>query len=176
MTTTTYYEGLNQRLLHAVPLSARRILEVGCGSGRLAEALKQQQPRRFVCGVELNPAAAAIAASRLDRVWCGDVAEVLQTMDEGHFDCVVFGDVLEHLPDPAEVLRLARRALIQPDILPPAIHIYCLVSRPGDDSRCRQHKAVVRLDRVSAAAPARSCDLRSPDQRARQAPRRPPAT
>ena len=97
MTTTTYYNGLNQRLLYAVPLSARRILEVGCGSGRLAEALKQQQPTRVVCGVELNPAAAAIATSRLDRVWCGDVAEVLQTMDEGHFDCVVFGDVLEHL-------------------------------------------------------------------------------
>ena len=113
MTTTTYYEGLNQRLLNAVPLSARRILEVGCGSGRLADALKQQQPARFVCGVELNPAAAAIAAFRLDRVWCGDVAEVLQTMDEGHFDCVVFGDVLEHLPDPAEVLRLARRVLNQ---------------------------------------------------------------
>ena len=67
MTTTTYYEGLNQRLLNAVPLSARRILEVGCGGGRLAEALKQQQPARFVCGVELNPAAAAIAAPRLGR-------------------------------------------------------------------------------------------------------------
>ena len=67
MTTTTYYEALTQGLLHAVPLSERRVLEVGSGSGRLAEALKQQQPRRFVCGVELNPAAAAIAESRLDR-------------------------------------------------------------------------------------------------------------
>ena len=67
MTTTTYYEALNQGLLHAVPLSERRVLEVGSGSGRLAEALKQLQPARFVCGVALNPAAAAIAAPRLGR-------------------------------------------------------------------------------------------------------------
>jgi 2-polyprenyl-3-methyl-5-hydroxy-6-metoxy-1,4-benzoquinol methylase len=101
-----YFGGLNGELLRAVPSGALRILEVGCAAGRLGEALKRiGPPGREVFGIELNEAAAAQAALRLDHVYSLDVARSDPPLELGSLDCMLFGDVLEHLPDPLAVLR-----------------------------------------------------------------------
>ena len=41
-----YYEFVRQELLALIPNSARRVLDVGCGAGRLGEALKARQTAR----------------------------------------------------------------------------------------------------------------------------------
>ena len=69
----SYYAGCNENLLRAVPPDARRVLEVGCGEGRLGAALKRQDPTRTVLGVEREPEVAARAAEHLDRVFRLDV-------------------------------------------------------------------------------------------------------
>src|SRR6266852_5468474 len=69
----TYYTGCNEALLRAVPATARRILDVGCGEGLLGARLKEQQPGCTVFGVERESAIAAQAAARLDRVFPLDV-------------------------------------------------------------------------------------------------------
>ena len=66
---SSYYSGCNVPLLRAVPPEARRILEVGCALGHLGAALKHGRPDRTVFGIELQPAVAASAAERLDRVF-----------------------------------------------------------------------------------------------------------
>src|SRR4051812_43099206 len=91
----SYYAGCNRALLRAVPADARTILDVGCAEGRLGAALKVDRPDRVVYGVEREPAVAARAAGRLDRVWTLDVAADDLPLGPGTLDCILFGDVLE---------------------------------------------------------------------------------
>jgi SAM-dependent methyltransferase len=100
-----YYAGLNRQLLEAVPRDALTVLEVGCAEGRLGGALKDLEPRRRVLGIERVAAVAARAAARLDRVFTLDVEREAPDLAPGSVDCILFGDVLEHLVDPLGALR-----------------------------------------------------------------------
>jgi SAM-dependent methyltransferase len=106
-----YYDGFNEHLLAAVPERARRILEVGCARGRLGYECKRQDPSRYVAGVELDADAALAAKERLDDVFVLDVQAEVPPVDSAGFDCLIFGDVLEHLVDPEDVLRRYRQLL-----------------------------------------------------------------
>ena len=94
-------------LLELIPRSAHRVLDVGCGAGRLGEALKARQ-RAEVVGIELSPAAARRAEPRLDRVLVGDVERMDLNFAPKTFDCIVCGDVLEHLRAPERFLGRVR--------------------------------------------------------------------
>jgi hypothetical protein len=63
-----------------------------------------------VTGIEKDPDAAARAESRLGRVIRADASEALAALSkEGQlFDAFLFADILEHLEDPVEAMRLAR--------------------------------------------------------------------
>jgi SAM-dependent methyltransferase len=100
------YEGDRPEVRALVPPAARRVLDLGCAGGALGAGVKRRGPGIEVVGVELDPAYAAAAAGRLDRVVEGDVAAVVASPgDLGRFDCIVAADVLEHLVDPWEVVR-----------------------------------------------------------------------
>ncbi len=99
------YENPRPELQARVPGDARRILDLGCSSGALGAALKTRQDCH-VLGVERDPDYAARAQEHLDQVLVAD----LETLDFTHLpevDCLVCGDVLEHLVDPWRVLRAA---------------------------------------------------------------------
>ena len=104
-----YYAGCNERLARAVPADARRVLEVGCGEGRLGALLKTMLPGREVFGIEREPAAASVAESHLDRVFTLDVEGDDPSLEAGSIDVLLYGDVLEHLIDPLAVLQRHRR-------------------------------------------------------------------
>jgi 2-polyprenyl-3-methyl-5-hydroxy-6-metoxy-1,4-benzoquinol methylase len=103
----SYFEHARPELLALIPGTARKVLDVGCGAGRLGEAVKARQAAEVV-GIEQNEAAARAARGRLDRVLVGDVETMAFDFAPGSFDAVVCGDVLEHLRDPGRFLRLAR--------------------------------------------------------------------
>jgi 2-polyprenyl-3-methyl-5-hydroxy-6-metoxy-1,4-benzoquinol methylase len=91
-----------------IPARARWVLDIGCGHGRLGQRLREGGRR--VIGIEPDWTMARVAARRLDLVLPGTAEEVLPAL--GHrVDCIILADVLEHLPDPAAVLRRCRRAL-----------------------------------------------------------------
>jgi 2-polyprenyl-3-methyl-5-hydroxy-6-metoxy-1,4-benzoquinol methylase len=101
------YETARPDIQALVPPTARSVLDVGCASGALGEALKAHGAERVV-GIELDPELAADARGRLDDVVEGDVAAVLSEPGGlGSFDCVIAADVLEHLADPWAALRHA---------------------------------------------------------------------
>ncbi|MBF0271300.1 MAG: methyltransferase domain-containing protein [Magnetococcales bacterium] len=108
-----YYEGINVHLLNQVPATAGRILEIGCGAGALGACVKERMPGVVYHGLELDPEAASSAAARLDRVFVGSIESDLLSQVEAGYDCIVFGDVLEHLYDPLTALRRVR-PLLQP--------------------------------------------------------------
>jgi predicted RNA methylase len=69
----TYPDQPNADLLDRVPLTARIILDVGCGTGSLGAAYRRLNPRALLLGIEQDGQAAAIAAHRLDHVAAVDV-------------------------------------------------------------------------------------------------------
>lgn len=91
----------------------RDVCEFGCGAGGMTRALSEIGCN--VVGVEIDPIAAELARSAADHVVVGDVAtmDLAAELGEGRFDVLVFGDVLEHLPDPLAALR-ATRSLLRP--------------------------------------------------------------
>ncbi len=111
-----YYGNVNPDLLAWMPLSAGRVLELGCGEGALAAAYKARNPRAHYTAVELHGPAAAVARGRVDRLHEGDFAalDLAELAADGPFDLAVMGDVLEHMADPWAVLRRLRE-LLAPD-------------------------------------------------------------
>jgi 2-polyprenyl-3-methyl-5-hydroxy-6-metoxy-1,4-benzoquinol methylase len=102
------YESARPEIVGLVPAGARRVLDLGCSTGWLAAALKERGEVEVV-GIEREPAYAALADERCDRVVVGDVEDV--PPDLGRFDCLVAADVLEHLVDPWTALESYARLL-----------------------------------------------------------------
>lgn len=101
--------GSRGRIFRAIPRGSR-VLDVGCDTGRMGEALRRDLDCE-VHGIEADAAAAAQAATRLDRVVVRSVDSAQALADFTGFDFVLFLDVLEHLYDPWSVLDGARQAL-----------------------------------------------------------------
>lgn len=81
------------------------VLDVGCSSGYLLEYLERRKGCRCV-GIEPDPSAARRASSLGFEVMCAPADEALGAIDPTRsFDFIVFGDVLEHMMEPLQVLR-----------------------------------------------------------------------
>lgn len=107
-----YPDIANTELLTRIPLSARVVLDVGCATGALGAAYRRFNPRARLLGIDSNPEAASLAAQRLDEVAMVDVEEQPLPFDlPGGIDCLVYGDVIEHLRDPWWVLAEQAEAL-----------------------------------------------------------------
>lgn len=102
---SNYYDGLNQKLLAAIPADAKHVLELGCANGRLGQRFKELHPGVSWWGVEMSAEAAATAAQHLDRVVQIDLDRADLAQLEGGFDTIVIGDLLEHVRDPARLLE-----------------------------------------------------------------------
>lgn len=101
---------MNDKLLAQVPENARRILDVGCGSGDFGAALKARQ-ECDVTGIELDEETAQQAFTCIDQVVVGDVTHIAPLLPRGHYDAIVLGDVVEHLVDPVPVLEALKLSL-----------------------------------------------------------------
>lgn len=103
-----YYEGLNEKLFAAIPPS-RKVLELGCAAGRLGELYKKLHPQATWMGVDHNAEALQQAARRLDGTFQMNLDEASFDGVGDGYDCVVMGDLLEHLKEPEKLLEnLAR--------------------------------------------------------------------
>lgn len=84
-----------------------RILDVGCAAGDFL--ILASRAGFEVQGVEMNPDTAALARAAGIPVEIGALEEA--PLREGSFDIVHLGDVIEHVSDPASLVRQARRML-----------------------------------------------------------------
>lgn len=90
----------------------KRVLEFGCASGFVSRALRDRGCQ--VVGVEIDPEFASLAKEFCEEVVIGD-AETLDleaALGDRTFEVAIFGDVLEHLTDPLQMLRRVRKWLV----------------------------------------------------------------
>ncbi len=97
-------------------LDGRRVADVGCGGGILAEALARSGAR--VCAIDMAPDSLEVARlhlleSGLDIDYRCLTAEGLAAEMPGAFDVVTCMELLEHVPDPASLIAACAR-LVRP--------------------------------------------------------------
>ena len=97
-------------------LAGKDVLDVGCGGGILAEAMAQRGAT--VTGIDMGEAPLAVA--RLHQLESGVevdyqqcTAEEMAELHPARFDVVTCMEMLEHVPDPASVIR-ACATLVKP--------------------------------------------------------------
>jgi len=82
-----------------------RVLDVGCGDGLFIAFLRKRGWDSW--GAELSETACRYAVNELllekDKVLCGDFLKI--SLPGSYFDLITLFDVLEHMPDPATVLK-----------------------------------------------------------------------
>lgn len=108
-TRPDYVDGERPPLLKLIPKGITTALDIGCNQGGFGAALKRSHGCE-VWGVEPDGHSAAIALSKLDHV-VEDYFHARNPIPDGYFDLITFNDSLEHMPDPAAALQLARRKL-----------------------------------------------------------------
>jgi SAM-dependent methyltransferase len=86
-----------------------RLLDVGCGAGANAEAIKQAFPVAQYLGIEPNARAAELAREVMDDVFLGALEQWLALAQRQPYDAVILSDVVEHVADPVAFLRQLTR-------------------------------------------------------------------
>jgi len=94
---------------------ALRVLELGCGTGINLFELAERYPNLTGVGYDLNRDSITIASQTARRLFPGRLTfattDICKADIPGGFDLVLLADVLEHVPNPAEVMRKAAAAV-----------------------------------------------------------------
>lgn len=107
------YSATREELLPFVPATARRILDVGCGTGGFGRSLRAHRPGLELWGIEPEPAAAAAAREVYDFVHEGFFPDERLELPPTYFDTVLMLDVLEHMMEPEAALAGARHLMTE---------------------------------------------------------------
>ena len=99
-----------------VPLAGKRVVDVGCGGGILAESIAKKGAT--VTGIDLSEKALKVAdlhslESGVPVRYEYISAEDLAAREPGQYDVVTCMEMLEHVPDPAAVVK-ACATLVKP--------------------------------------------------------------
>jgi 2-polyprenyl-3-methyl-5-hydroxy-6-metoxy-1,4-benzoquinol methylase len=103
--------GGHAKLLRLVG-EGKRVLDIGCSSGYLARPLVQRGC--IVIGIEQDAEAAEAAREVCAEVLVGDAETMELPLDQGSFDVLLCGDLIEHLRDPERFLARIR-PLLRPE-------------------------------------------------------------
>lgn len=85
------------------------VLDVGCATGAVAERLKKIGCT--VVGLELDPEAVKIAKKHCEKVYRVDLEKLNTLPFNKNFDYILFMDLIEHLRNPENIIRIVRKYL-----------------------------------------------------------------
>lgn len=105
-----------QYIDHRVGLAGKKVLDVGCGGGILAESMAQSGAD--VLGIDMGKAPLSVAKlhameAEIDLEYRQVTVEELAEEMPGQFDAVTCMEMLEHVPDPASIIRACHK-LVKP--------------------------------------------------------------
>ena len=98
------------------PLAGKKVIDIGCGGGILAESMARKGAD--VTGIDLSEKALKVAdlhslESEVSVRYKHIAAEDMAAQEPGQFDLVTCMEMLEHVPDPASIVRAAA-TLVKP--------------------------------------------------------------
>ncbi len=107
-----FMNGLKLRyLLNDLKPIHGRVLDVGCGAGSVAKAVKRERPDLEVVGCDVSRSALAVAEASPEGVEFRAAPAEQLPFGDGELDFVWIFDVLEHVEKPELVLREVARVL-----------------------------------------------------------------
>ncbi|MBS0350376.1 MAG: bifunctional 2-polyprenyl-6-hydroxyphenol methylase/3-demethylubiquinol 3-O-methyltransferase UbiG [Proteobacteria bacterium] len=97
-----------QVIKNTVDLSGKQVLDVGCGGGLLSEALASCQAQ--VTGIDLNESLIETAKRHAQQHGLAIDYQLISSTQllakqSGCFDVITCMELLEHVPDPAEIIK-----------------------------------------------------------------------
>ncbi|MEB0139550.1 bifunctional 2-polyprenyl-6-hydroxyphenol methylase/3-demethylubiquinol 3-O-methyltransferase UbiG [Undibacterium sp. CCC2.1] len=101
---------------HLAPLAGKQVIDIGCGGGILAESMANKGA--LVTGIDLSEKALKVAdlhglESGVKVRYQKIAAEEMAEAETAQYDIVTCMEMLEHVPDPASVIRACAR-LVKP--------------------------------------------------------------
>jgi 2-polyprenyl-6-hydroxyphenyl methylase/3-demethylubiquinone-9 3-methyltransferase len=98
------------------PLAGKNVIDIGCGGGVLSESMARKGAK--VTGIDLSKKALKVAdlhslESGVEVRYKHIAAEEMAVEEPGQFDVVTCMEMLEHVPDPASIVRAAT-TLVKP--------------------------------------------------------------
>lgn len=96
-----------------VGLAGKRVLDVGCGGGILAESMAKRGAE--VLGIDMGAAPLAVAQLHAQQTGVKNISyqqipvEQLAEQQPHSFDVVTCMEMLEHVPDPASIIQACQR-------------------------------------------------------------------
>lgn len=97
------------KIFNLIPCESK-VLEIGCGSGRLANLLSMRKKCLVYC-VEKEPAMVSIAKNKCVEMLNMDIETKELPYGDGAFDCIILGNVLEHMREPSKILAYLKKYL-----------------------------------------------------------------
>ncbi|NOU47314.1 MAG: class I SAM-dependent methyltransferase [Bacteroidales bacterium] len=89
-------------LIKLVPENCKSLLDIGCSFGSLGKAIHKISPSTIIDGIEPNRLKAKLASQFYNEIFTLGIEEF---PSQKKYDCIICGDVLEHLLDPEEQLK-----------------------------------------------------------------------
>lgn len=103
-------------------LAGKKILDVGCGGGILAESMARRGAD--VLGIDMGAAPLAVARLHAEQAQVNTIqyqqipVEELALAQAGQYDIVTCMEMLEHVPDPASIVKACH------DLVKPGGHVF----------------------------------------------------
>lgn len=134
-----------------------RIVDIGCGSGYLTARIAETGDHEVI-GIDKNAESITAAQRRESRAAfrVGDAFDL--DFVSNSVDCVIFGDVLEHLDEPARAVEAATRVLTEDGFMIISVPAFRWLYGPHDEHN--GHVDRFTADRLADLVGEAGCELR----------------
>ena len=114
MREISYYSQARSEVSAFLPDNIERILDIGCGQGAFLKLAKEKTGAE-TWGIEL--VSGITEKNLVDNILNGRVEDLINSIPDNYFDCITFNDILEHLIQPGDVLRMMKAKLTENGII-----------------------------------------------------------